>query len=394
MLPDVKVTLSNGALGSVGDTGDGVTGMVVTGVAVAGIPLNTPKLIFSLADAEALGITLAAMPAAYRQIKEFYDGYRYISGKSVAELYIMTTADTVTMTQIADYTVATGAKKLVDFADGRIKLLGITRKPGVGYTPVVTDGIDADCLTALQKAHDLGNTYATAQQPIRTLVEGRAFAIANVGSLKDLHTYTYNRAGLVLFSTANDGSSSVGFVLGVSAALPVHRKISRVRNTALPYTTAYIGDAPVSLGLGATATIHDKGYIIARQYATRSGLYLNGDFMATAVSDDYALLCRGRVIDKAHRITYDTYVDEIEEDVDVDPETGFWFDGYVEFLKNRITRAIGNNMGDSISATPTVNLPVINVLAQAKTKIQLKLIPKGYNSNIEVELGFSNPATT
>ena len=392
-LPDVNVILKNGALGTVGESADGVCAMVVTGVTTSGLALNTPTVIYSLADAIALGITDVAMPAAYRQIKEFYDGFQYITGKSVAELYIMTTADTVTMTQIADQTNATGAKKLVDFAKGRVRLLGITRKPSSGYTPTVTDGIDSDCLTALANAHNLGNSYASNQQPIRTLIEGRAFTLANVASLKDLHTYSYNRAGIVLMSTSNDGSSSVGLMLGIAAGLPVHRKISRVRNTALPIVAGFIGDTAISPAVGAVSTIHDKGYIIARQFPTRSGFFVNGDFMATAASDDYALLCRGRVIDKCHRIAYDTYLDEIDEDADVDKTTGMWVDGYVEFMKQRIRTAINNSAGVNLSAPVLVEIPPINVLSGAATKIQLKAIPKGYNTNMNVELGFQNPSS-
>lgn len=392
MLPDVRVKLSNGALGTVGESADGVSGIVVTGTATSDLPLATPKVIFSLAEAIALGITATGMASAFRQIKEFYDGVRYISGKDVAELYIMTVPNTMTLTQMADYTEASGAKKLVDYAQGRLRRLSLSKTPAGSYVPDVTDGIDADCLTALQKANDLGNTYAEKQQPLRILIEARGFLLANVGTLKDLHTYTYNRAGLVLFSSLNDGSSSVGMVMGIKAALPVHRKISRVRNKALPVSKAYIGNTEVSINLGAIATIHDKGYIIARQYATRAGLFLNGDFMACALTDDYALMCRGEVIDKAQRIVYDTYVDEIEEDVDIDPETGFWIDGYVEGLKSNISNAIKNGMGENISGIGKISIPPLNALTLAKTKIKIGVTPKGYNSNIEVDLGFYNPA--
>lgn len=392
MLPDVRVTLLNGSIGTVSGNTDEVSALVFTGVATSELPLSTPKVIYALSDAEALGITETAMPGAWRQIKEYFDGFRFITGRDVAELYIMTVPNTVTLTQMADYTEASGAKKLMDYAGGRPVRLGLCRTPAGGYTPVLTGGIDSDCFTAIQKAQDMGNTYATKQQPFRVLVEGRGFLLANVGSLTSLHTYDYNRAGIVLFSTKNDGSASVGMVLGIKAGLPVHRKISRVRNKALPVSAVYIGDTAVSLNLGAITTIHDKGYIIGRKFATRAGYYLNGDFMATALTDDYALMCRGEVIDKAQRITYDTYLEEVEEDVDIDPDSGFWIDGYVDNLKNNIAKAIINGMGANISGIGKINIPPHDVFADPQTTIELGLTPKGYNTNINVKLGFFNPA--
>src|SRR5690606_12942211 len=96
-------------------------------------------------------------------------------GSEVAELYIMLVANTMTFTQVADPTEVTGAKKLLDYAGGRVRRLGLARKPDVAYDPDVTGGIDKDSLDALPKAQDLGNLMATGQQPIRILVEGRSF---------------------------------------------------------------------------------------------------------------------------------------------------------------------------------------------------------------------------
>lgn len=392
-LPDVLVKITNGALGTVAESPDGVAALVMSGVSSAELALATPKVIYSLPEAEALGITAdGTNAAAYRHIKEFFEGYKYISGSDVAELYIMLLADTMTLTQMADDTEASGAKKLVDFAAGRVRLLGLTRKPAGSYEPVLTDGIDADSLTALAKAHLLGNGYATKQQPIRTLIEARAFDIANVGALEDLKTYTSARAGLVMWSTLADGSSSVGYQLGIAAALPVQRNVGRVKNGALPIADAYIGNTRAEL-VAAAGTIHDKGYQIARTFANRAGYYLNDDPMAAAVSDDYSMLARGRVIDKAHRIAYDTYVDEINDDVEVDNVTGKFPAGYIAYLTQRITNNISLVMEGEISGKPIVNInPNQNFLATNKLKVQLKIVPVGYNKAIEVELGFSNPA--
>lgn len=367
--------------------------MVLSGVAVEGkIGLADPKVIYSLADAQALGIEEQGdNAAAYRHIREFYQGYRYISGSEVAELYIMLVANTMTLSEMGDITEPSGAMKLIDYAGGRVRLLGLGRTPDAEYEPVVTDGIDADCLTALQKAHDLANTYATSQMPLRVLIEARSYANASIGNLKDLHEFSYNRAGLVLMGTSSDGSSSIGLVLGIAAALPVQRSIARVKNGLLPITQAYIGDTAAELVTGV-GTIHDKGYICVRQFPNRSGYFLTDDPMATASSDDYAFLARGRVIDKAHRIAYNTYVEEIGDDVEIDPSNGQLTEGYVAYLTQRITNNITLGMASEISGLSVHIDPNQNILATNKVVVTLKVIPVGYNKEIQVQLGFENPA--
>src|SRR5690625_2741725 len=130
-LPNVNIELTNGTLGSVGANQDGVAGLVLTGVSVPNkIQINEPRVIFSLADAEELGIEQTGDNAsAYRHIKEFYEARRIVSGSEIAELYIMLTSSTTTLEDVADYSNVNGAKKLLEYAQGRIRLLAISRTP-------------------------------------------------------------------------------------------------------------------------------------------------------------------------------------------------------------------------------------------------------------------------
>lgn len=390
-LPNVDITLGNGALGAVSAGADGVAALVLTGTGTLAMPLGTPKVVYSLADAVGLGITATDQPAAYRHIKEFYDGYRFISGSDTAELYVIMLTDTVTMATACDVNTAVGAKSLLEYSKGRARLLGVTRKPGVGYTPDLDDGIDADSIAALAKAQDLANYFAEKQAPLRVLIEARSFALANVGDLADLKTMSFNRAGLVIWSTLPDGSASVGYTLGVKAALPVQRKISRVKNGAYTFPSVYIGSALLEdvAGIGA---IHNKGYIAMRTYPNRPGVYFTGEPMACHESDDYAILSRGLVIDKAQRIAYDVFLQEVEEDVQVDDQ-GQLLQGYKMYLENNVVSALSLQMAGNISGSPSFRIPDgQNPLSDATTKVVLKVTPVGYQSQIDVLLGFQNPA--
>jgi len=396
-LGKVKISLANGALGSVSATGDGIGGLIISiDAPPSGLALATPKVIFNLKEAEALGITSALFPKQHRQIKEFYDGILYITGSENAELWIMLVADTTSLTQMADNTNASGAKKLLDGASGRIKLLGFSRVPASGYTPTTTNGIDLDVENAVTNAQVLAAAAATAQKPVRCLIEGRNMLFASVGSWPDLRALSANRVGIVAWSTANDKSASLGFVLGVACGLPVQRNIGRVKNGPLPLTVQpYIGDSTVEAALASLDSVHDKGYIILRTLVGKAGYFMNDDPMAAPTSDDYAQLGRGRVIDKAHRITYLTLVDELNDDVDT-IDGGKLHPAVIATINAKVERAVKTQMAGELSANEDGTVafrsfidPDQNVLSTSLLKMKMRARPKGYLKDIEVDLGFA-----
>jgi hypothetical protein len=385
-LPKVAITLGNGNLGANVATEDGVAGLVLTGVATAGLPLGTPKVIFSLNEAQDLGILATGSNAsAHRHIREFYD----MAGEG-AELYIMTVADTVTLTQQADLTNATGATKLLDAAQGRIRLLGLTRTPAASYIPGLTDGLDKDSLDAITKAQQLALAYGAQYKPVRVLIEGRKLDTANLATLKDLRTYTANHAGVVIGSTTNDGSASVGLVLGRAASIPVQRNIGRVKDGALPILSAYVNTAK-SEDLTSGDLLHDKGYIFLRTFVGRSGYYLNDDPMCAPVTDDYSQLALGRVIDKATMVAYQTYVEELNDEITID-ESGKISVPVIKYLQNKIESAVNLAMVDEISSFSAYIDADQNVLSTGKLTVKAAIVPMGYTKTIEVLLGFTNPA--
>src|ERR1044072_4549048 len=119
-LPDVKIVLQNGTLGSIVQTADGIAGIMLTGASEGDIDAGTPFVITSLTDAENQGLSEAGNPFAYKQIREFYNE----AGEG-ALLYVLLVANTVTVASMADNTNANGAKKLLDYAGGKIRVLGV-----------------------------------------------------------------------------------------------------------------------------------------------------------------------------------------------------------------------------------------------------------------------------
>lgn len=388
--PNVNVEILNNQLGRVTPTQDGVAALVLFGPSTSEIGLTEPKLIFSLEDAEDLGLNAAYDTAqttdVYQQIKEFYDR----AGRG-SELYIMLVAKTTTMASACDK-ANNIVKLLLNFAQGRIRLLGITRTPDGAYDPTFVDGIDDDVNAAVLNLHSLLQDFALEHKPCRALVGARAFQ-GDVGDLRNFRLNTNNRVGVVLGSTTDDGNPAVGFALGQFANRPVQRKIGRVRSGDVGLDDAYFTDGSETEDYELQwPAIHNKGFIFFRKFPNRNGYFFNDDPSCSPVSDDYSSLARGRVIDKAHVITFQTFVEEIQDDIFIDDD-GFMDPSVVKDYQQRIESAIGEQMvpAEASNVRCVIN-PAQNVLATDKIKIKkLGVRPRGYSSIIDIPLGFDNP---
>ncbi len=386
MLPNVNITLANGQLGGVLQTADGVAGIVLTGVSEGSITAGTPLLFTSLADATTQGLTITNNPFAYKQVKEFYD-----EAGTGAQLYTMLVPNTMKVNQIADKTNAAGAIKLLNFAAGKIRLLGILTDDGSVYnvsSPVVTtNGINADCYTAAANMQALGVQFFAAQTPFRAVIGGTSFTGSST-ALTDETTATDNRVSILIGDTISGSGAAVGLLLGRAAFVPVQRKISRVRDGALTNTTAFIGTVSADQ-YTATEVLFDKGYITFRVFPNKSGFFFSGDATCTSTTDDYSSLARGRVIDKAQILAYATFVDEVDDEVPVDA-SGNIDAGYAKWLEQQITNQVNLSMtaGNEISNVSCFIDTAQNILATGQLNVVLKVTPVGYASDIEVQLGF------
>jgi hypothetical protein len=403
-LSKVIISIANGALGGVSRLSDGIAGLIVSGAVAPsyGWPLGTAKAFYSIEDVKGAGLTSAYDTTnsthAYRQVAEFYS----VAGDG-AKCWIMVIPPTESMEDICDGTSDNAyAKKLLKDAGGEIRLLGITRKPGVAYTPAVTKGIDDDVIGALAKAQLLAEEQATKMAPVVILVEGRAYQ-GDTADLQDLKGFGYNRVGAVIVSTeaavtnnVHDKSAAVGLLLGTLAKLPVMRKAGRVKNGATPVVTAYFSDGSL-FDNDVADSIDDKGWITFAQYPRRSGYYWGNDNLATDAADDYNSIVNRRVIDKAMLVAYDTFVGELNDEVEVDDE-GRLAPGVVASHEGKIKNALDLQMYSpsvgkkEISGRSVFIDPEQNILSSGIEYVVIKLTPMGYNKEIGVTLGFENPA--
>ncbi len=393
---EVVVNISNGKLGGTIQTNDGIVGMVLTGGidGTGDYALGDPILITSLKGLEDAGITDDGNEFAVRQVTDFYK----IAGAKV-QLYLMLVPNTVTLSMICDNTYADGGKKLLDYAEGKIKVFGAMTDDAAMDAPVIAGGLNSEVAEALVNMKVMAEAYRLAQLPFRAVLGGTSYA-GVPADLTDLTTGTSNNRVMVMIgdTVAGDEESGInacclGLLMGLIALIPVQRKISRVKNGALPITAAYVGHQTVKeVGAGDMKVIADRGYVTFKTYANVAGYFFSSDPMNTATTDDYCMLARGRVIDKAHILAYTTFVQEVDEEVLI--VAGKLSGAHCAWLEQQIENQINSTMtakGEISEVTCFVD-PEQNILSTSELEVELEIVPVGYSSNIIINLGMANPA--
>ncbi len=385
-LPKVDIQLGEGGLGGVTPTQDGIAGLVLSGSATDGIGLNEPKQIFSVRDLETLKITAENNPLADKCIKAFYD-----KAGDGAELWIILYSDTTTLETVCDKTEAGNiVKKLLDAAGGKIRVLGINRKPDEMYSPTITNGIDADVEAAMANLQSLLDDYADDYKPARAILPAFAWD-GETGNLINLRESSYNRVGIVMWADNEDGLAAIGLTIGRMADIAVHRNLGRVKDGAIA-VSAWMTDGSKAQDCESMwGALHTKGFIFPRAYHGKNGFYFNDDPVAAPLTDDYNSLSLGRTIDKAITITYVTYVDELLDNVEVD-EDGNLPASTCKYFEKRIENAVDLLMSNEISNFEAYVDPGQNVLSTGELAVVCEITPMGTLKKIVVKLGFKNPA--
>lgn len=390
-LPRVKIQFLNGQLGTVGESPDGLMALICGASVVSGkLELNTVYPVTSMDDLAALGVTEANNATLYKQVKEFYD-----EAESGTKLILYPVSANTKATLLCDYTnmVEGFARDLITRQNGALRGIGVAGI-NTGSTSVSNDGLDSDVFTALPKAQQLAE-WATSElyAPLFLVLEGRNYDASK--ELKDLTGEKYNRVAVVISDTVSDSKGAcVGTLLGRIASIPVQRNIGRVKNGSLFPLEMYVGTKKIEESGSTISAIFEKGYIVPRKHVGRTGYYFSDDQMACDPTDDYAHLTNRRVIDKAYRICYDTMLDELLDEIDLN-EDGTMQHAVVKSWQQTLENAINRKMtaNGELSATDGEGCKVYinekqNVVSTSRIELNLKVRPHGYARYIDVNIGF------
>ncbi|MDD2965546.1 MAG: DUF2586 family protein [Bacteroidales bacterium] len=388
-LPNVYITVNRQGLGYVVSTDDGICGLGLTGVAVVDkLELNKAYAVYTMSDVGDLGITKdGSNSAAYRQIKAFYD----IAGEG-QKLWFCVSAAGTELDTMYDHTDDSSFIKIIHNASGgEVSAYAAVWTPAPAYVPTILDGVDAVVYGAMNNAQ-IAATY------LQGIIAPAVFVVPGLGytgvasSLAALNSKSLPQVAGLLAAIDEDGNPAIGTVLGKIARDPVQRKISRVKSGALPLTVGFMTDGTdVSTIEGEVATAFGKGWIVFRKFPTLRGIYFAGDPTSTLETDDLKFICNNRVINKAIRIVYKTYVEEVDDEVIINAD-GTLDAGVIAYLQGKINNAVNTNMKGEISSFKSSIAAAQNVITQGGTDIDLTIVPVGYNSNINITLGFKNPA--
>lgn len=396
MLPYVKIDFSNGALGSVSVSADGVVGLLCTASAVVGkFQLQKPYILYGIDGLSALGITSAADDAnafLYRQVEEFY-----AEAGEGSELWLYGISNTVKPSAALSVSGSSG-KDFIRQANGRLRCLAVAFEPAAGYTPTITDGLDSDVLLAAQNGQLLAEWATdTLYAPLFVLLAARGYTHDKITELPELTERKFNRVGLLIGDTVADSTgAAIGVLAGRIAACPVQRHIGRVRDGALNIVNAYIGGQ--SADLADVETLHNKGFITLRTFTGKSGYFFTDDSLATGVSDDYRSIARRRVIDKAYRICYLTMLEHVNDEIPV-TDSGCLVPAMCKSWESEVITAIASEMTANgelgVDTTDSGDKGVKcyidynqKVLSTNRIEMTVQVKPYGYAKYIEVKLGF------
>ncbi len=394
-LPGVNITLGSGGLGRVAATADGIAGLLLTGAAVAGekegevkFALNKHYQLSSTKDLAGLGITAENNPLIDHEVRSFY-----AQAGDGAELHLLAAPETASLTSMVDG-VESPLGKLVEEAAGRIKILGVNRLITAEQEVDDTQGIDADAITAAAKAQQTAESYAAKIMPFRMFLPAAKWSGTLGADSWKPSTMSYNRVAMVLCSEGKLNEqypAAIGMVLGRAAKSEPQQDLGRVKSGSLAANGFFTDESPFLEKSGKTDNINDAGFIFFLNYPGKNGCYLNGCPMACSPTDDYAVLNNGRIMDKAMRIAYDTYISEIMDNIHVD-ENGKLPSGVCLSFESMIENAVALLMDGQISSFKAYVNPDQNILSTSRLEIECSIVPLGVLKNIHVLLSFSNPA--
>jgi hypothetical protein len=374
--PSVSITISKNNLLRNIPAIDGIAAFIGTGSTVG----NLDKIfkVNSLEDAVDQGITLAAEPAAYKVLREFY---QELGGNQ--EVILMLVANTVTMTAMLLHTDPTMAEKVITAGEGRISHLGVFRNPPVGYDPG-EDFFDADVATAVAAAQSFVEAQNAKLRFLRVLIEGR-IAVEASTTIYAPNTASAGGVGVVLGDTVSGKGAAIGLALGRRMKYAAHIKLGKVANGPITATAIYIGTKTLA-NVTNLDTLHGKGVISFVTYPGKAGFYFGIDNMAT--NDDFRILVHGSVIDAAAKVAASVYIDELESEVDAEAD-GSIKELNAKYLEDRMRQQALVTLGERISDIDILVDRSVNIVTTSKTKIKIRVLPKGYNTWIEVDLGLT-----
>lgn len=386
-----------------GGNDDGISGLIVLSPIAAGSALVNEQVykLRSIRDAEQAGLTYSGdgseeMDLAYKHVAEFF---RF---NPTGTLYFILSTAATTFTAALATTAGSLAKKLLAFANGEIKQLGIVRVTDLA-TQVAGAGPAQEVLDAIAPAQALiDNEFEPTKRPLDIALEGHGWAgtVAAATDLRD--TYDSKHVAVVIaqdpeisgLNAAFEKHAALGTFLGISARGQVHESVGWVQQgNILDASQKLFLDANLSNNSVASTyetdfdLLFDKGYTFAQKLSGIEGTYFVDAPTCTAKANMVSFWRHARTLHKAARAIRQALLPQINRPVEVDPDTGLLAPRFVSLFEGIARGALDQMIGaQELSGFQVYVNPEQNISATGTVEVNYEITPFGAANAIKASI--------
>lgn len=387
-LSKLTVNVGQSGLGRRPPNEDKISGILFFSTLPAGFASDDRvKKVYQLEEAEDLGITEALFPIQHYHISE------YFRGNPQGELWIGIYA-----VPGGSYTFAE-IESMVKAAGGEIRLLAVYAGALTYATSQATtiqgviDGIDGDGYKNFEVFYAANMEAIASVSGWATVGDLRALTARKV---RVVAAQDGSGKGAALYVSQSQSITCIGLCLGMhsrarvndSVAYPAEFNLSDGTEMEIPALAN--GDLWNDLTPTALGGIKDDGYVIAlKRVPDIAGTFFDRIPSAVAITNDFAFIENGRVVDKATRYIRKALVPELNATLFLNDDGTLRADT-VGYFQDKGQDQVDFMVSDGeISAAKCLVDPKQNVLSTSQLVVTLKIVPTGIAEEIIVNIGLT-----
>ena len=354
-----------------------------------GATQSTPILTAATYSIPRSGIVLAFTNAAY-VLNDVYSGFCTAPMCAAADIVLAHTALRASSNQIEGVHVvgfpyattisATTAGTAFTAADSAMTSAKLVKR----YLWIIIEcpTVGTPILSSSSQLADTADTDGVVETAFATLstAEGRVLTGATDCALLSPLTGLTLRRNCAWVATA------------VAAAEKLSEDLGKVMRGAVLNVQSIYRDEEATPGL------FDARFITMRSLYGKAGYFLTGGVTMAPVASDYSMFSNVRVINRAATIAMAAFTDYLNDDVRVDPKTGYIDDRDARDIDNAVTaklhaalKGTPGSVTDEVSDVYAKISRTDNLLSLATATAVVSIVTKAILRNISVQIGFINP---
>lgn len=390
----ITFTLGEGGLGRALPGEDHISGIIFQNASLpSGFGTSDRiKRVTTLAEAVALGVTVASFPVEHYHISEFFranpKGILYVG------IYAITTDayDGSELTLIQQY------------AQGKIRQCGVFLVDTFTTADITQSQTKLDALTADKMPMSVLFASDMSATDISTLLAGTDPRTLDSENVSVVFSEDGGATGAALAVSEGYSITTLGHTLGTVSLSKVHENIGWVGKfnasdgTELETLNFATGETLLAQSSATLTSLATAGYIFLEKKVGKTGSFYRDSPTATLATSDYAYVENKRTIDKATRGIYSNVLDLVNSPLYVDADTGKLSEATIALFRNETlqpleTMAANGEISTGASGelpedTVTID-PDQNVLSTSTINIVVKIRPVGVARTIAVTIGFT-----